>query len=451
MNLENQLEYEQILIKILFQNENIRNVVLPHLKPELFQEHQNQNIVTNILRFVNEYKSFPKEHDLDSRFDDEGLHNYKKVLDKNLKQYTEPALLNDIETFFRSRLQFNILAKYAELLQNNKKIDTMELQKVSTFYFDTNVGLEPFQNKELIFDYLHTQDEYIKTSMGSFNYFLGGGFLRPGLTVFVGATNGGKSAVMCSLGANISTLNKKVLYVTLEMSEKRIMRRMITNLFNIDFKSLLKMSKERYNEVFNRVREKVKNNLIIKYFPAKTLNTNKIRHLLRELREKKNFVPDIVFVDYLGLMLPNVATSEANTNVPLERASQELHGLSGENNISVVTAMQFNRQGLKSSDAGMDDVAGSIGTVFTADEVILIKQNEELKVANKYKFEKAKSRDGVKGISTYLNIDYSKMLLYEDQEQKTTEQDQREHETVLSEEEESGNISMDPAMGELVA
>lgn len=414
-----ELEYEKIIIKLLFYREDLRQVILPHLKVDIFKDENNRYIVSKIFEFHNQYKSFPKSADLLGMLDIERHEYIKTFKDIDINSFTKEFLENEIQKFIKNRLFYNVITKYAENLSKGQELDLSQIQKVSTFYFDNSVGLDFFEDAEFLYDSLVNGEEFVKTGLSSFNSFLGGGFVKKGLTMFLAGTGVGKSIFMCHFAADLARRKVKSLYISLEMSEAKIARRIDLNILELDRVDMNNLTKEKYLQLKAEAKRKYGNNIIVKKYAPHEFSTNNLRNLLRELKEKKNFVPEVVFVDYLGLMRPNFVGKDSNEATNLKRASEELFGLGGDMDMAMVTAMQFNRDGVRSETAGMNKIAGSIGTAFTADEVITIKQGDDLKAEGKYKLVKEKSREGISGTTIYLKINYDRMTLTDCEEVST--------------------------------
>ena len=126
------------------------------------------------------------------------------------------------------------------------------------------------------------------------------------------------------------------------MSEERISERIMANLFDHNINELDQMSKEQFIKQFETYRKKIEHSLIIKEYPTKSINVNHIRNLLKELKVKKNFTPDIIFVDYLGIMCSTHSYKSDNTYTEAKRISEELRGLAVETEIAFVSSYQSN-------------------------------------------------------------------------------------------------------------
>lgn len=239
-------------------------------------------------------------------------------------------------------------------------------------------------------------------------------------------TNVGKTVVKCAVAANMIRQNKNVLYVTFEMSEEKISERILANLLDVEIDSLTSIKKDQFMRRMADIKNNIKGKLVVKEYPTSGGNTNTIRALLKELKVKKNFVPDIIFVDYLGIMLANSKADGANTNTLYKMISQDLRGLAVETGIPVVTSNQTNRGGINTSDFELTEVADSIGQTMTADIIIGITQTEELAQSNLYSFKMLKNRYGGRFGRALVGVEFARMRLYDvDQESGASDEQTR--------------------------
>ena len=64
---------------------------------------------------------------------------------------------------------------------------------------------------------------------------------------------------------------------------------------------LPEMSKKMFDKKIDKIAEKTKGRLIVKEYPTASAHVGHFRHLLQELDIKKDFKPDIIFIDYLNI------------------------------------------------------------------------------------------------------------------------------------------------------
>lgn len=237
-------------------------------------------------------------------------------------------------------------------------------------------------------------------------------------------TGVGKSLFMCHLAANNLTQGLNVLYITLEMAEEKIAERIDANLLDVTMDELHEMPKEAYLKKIERVKNKTKGKLIIKEYPTSSAGAANFRHLLNELKLKKNFIPDIIYIDYLNICSSSRLKSAASVNSYLyvKAIAEELRGLAVEQNIPIVSATQTNRDGLTASDLDLTNTSESIGLPATTDMMFALISSEELEALGQIMVKQLKNR--YNDLNYYkrfvIGVDRSKMKLY-DAEQSAQE------------------------------
>ena len=410
------LFYENLLVRMLFTDVDCRDRIYPYLVDDIFEGFENQKIVQEFLKFKNEYDDFPSAKALELRLQNVTVFDHlKHCLQIDTDEYNNDYVMDTIEEFFRNKLVWNDINDTVEKLKEN---DTESISSIVdrmrdslSFSFDTTVGLDYSEDAELMYEALHNKDNVVPTGIKNLDKLIEGGFHEKSLTLFMAETNMGKSLIKCGLATNALLQNKNVLYVTMEMSEFKIAERITANIMDIELDHLKAISKDKFIKKHEKVFKQLKSNLVVKEFPTKGANTNKIRNLLKELKLKKGFVPDIVFVDYLGIMLPNSPKKEGNTNTEMKTISEELRGLAVETGIPFVSAMQTNRGGFSSAEIDLTDVADSIGTTATADVIFGVTQTEEMRQLGIYTMILLKNRYGINKVKTSVGVDYPKMRI----------------------------------------
>ena len=160
-------------------------------------------------------------------------------------------------------------------------------------------------------------------------------------------TGVGKSLFMCHCAAANMTSGLNVLYITLEMAEERIAERIDANLLDIPLDELKSIPKDIYDKKIARVKGKTTGKLVIKEYPTACAGSANFRHLLNELKLKKNFVPDIIYIDYLNICMSSRIKHGSNVNsyTLVKAIAEELRGLAVEFNVPVFSATQTTRSG----------------------------------------------------------------------------------------------------------
>jgi hypothetical protein len=222
---------------------------------------------------------------------------------------------------------------------------------------------------------------------------------------------------MCHMGAANLMDGKNVLYITMEMAEEKIAERIDANLLNVTLDNLKSLSKDMYKKKIERVKGKTAGKLIIKEYPTASGGVGHFRHLLNEMKLKKSFIPDIIYIDYLNICSSSrmKAGSNVNSYTLIKAIAEELRGLAVEQNVPIVSATQVTRSGYGSSDIELTDTSESFGLPATADFMAALIVTEELDEMNQIMIKQLKNRYG--DPSTHkrfmVGIDRAKMRLYD--------------------------------------
>lgn len=230
-------------------------------------------------------------------------------------------------------------------------------------------------------------------------------------------TGVGKSLFMCH-GATANLQNgKNVLYITMEMAEERIAERIDSNLLNMTIDDLYSVDKQTYINKFKKLKSKSLGKLVIKQYPTSSAHAGHFRSLIQELKTKKSFTPDIIYIDYL-----NICSSQrvkmgagANSYTIVKSIAEELRALAVEFDVPIVTATQTNREGMTASDPELTNTSESFGVPATADFMFALISTEELEQLNQIMVKQLKNRYSDPGFfkKFVIGIDRSKMRLYD--------------------------------------
>ncbi len=414
------IDYEKYLIKSLFTDNEARDKLVPFLNPTYFDsDFASSNIIKLYNKHVTDYNTFPSAKELVAKISDEDTFNtFKDIMKYNVDDVPKKFIQTEAAEFFKQKMVMNSIFEATELIKNNGADAAANipdiLKDALSFSFDTEIGMNFAEDAARIYDELHDETRTISSGIQGLDDMIKGGFKDKTLSIILGGTNVGKTLTKCALAVNAFMQNKNVLYVSLEMSEAKISERMIANIFDIGLDKLDFVPRDRFLSMFDKLKQT--GNLYVKEYPARCANSNNIRLLLKELEVKKKFKPDIIFVDYLGLLVTNQkGFGDGNTNTQIKVASEELRSVAQEFELPIVTGAQTNRGGMGMSELDLTDIADSIGQTMTADIIIGLTQTEDMLENNIYKAKILKNRQGGRNgtNSIMLKVDYPKMRLTE--------------------------------------
>jgi KaiC/GvpD/RAD55 family RecA-like ATPase len=238
-------------------------------------------------------------------------------------------------------------------------------------------------------------------------------------------TGVGKSLFMCHVAASCLNMGKNVLYITLELAEEEVAKRIDANLMNITFEDLMSLTKDMYDKKANSVKNKTNGKLIIKEYPTASASAIHFKALLNELYLKKTFRPDIIFIDYLNICSSARVKpgAQVNSYTYVKSIAEELRGLAVEYTVPVVSATQTTRSGYVSSDVGLEDTSESFGLPATADFMFALISTEDLEKLGQIMVKQLKNRYNDPSLNKrfVVGIDRSKMKLYDVEDTAQTE------------------------------
>lgn len=419
LDLSDNRVFEDILLKLMFTNEEVRERCLPFFQPKIFKKFENVEIAKSIVSIHSQYDRFPTAKEIKLDTDNEKAFDHIDVLmNYDVSGFSEDFIKDRIEKFFKEQLITNACQDTIADLVENHKYDYNSIDKLRDafgFSFSVDVGMDIFGDRERMWEFYHSDKIFVPSDIVNLNRYIQGGYHNKTLTLFLAGTNVGKSLIMTSEAVACALRNFDVLYVSCEMSEEKIGERIHANAFDVDIADLPKLDRKSYDALCDKYAG-FGRKFILKEYPTKSLNANHIRFLLKELAVKKKFKPQIVFVDYLALMTPTGGNKNMNSYDTVKAISEELRAVAVEYDLPIISATQTGRAGITSTDLDLTDMSESIGQAFTADIVVSVTQSDELAQSGKYTWTVLKNRYGQKKMYFTVNVDYNKMRVSYDED-----------------------------------
>lgn len=190
------------------------------------------------------------------------------------------------------------------------------------------------------------------------------------------------SLIMCDSAAHNWRSGKNVLYITAEIDEKEVFQRIEGNCLGVVVNDIPAMEKTDYIAKMKRLYQNMPGKLKVKEYPMGSTTVMQFQGLLEELKLKDGFVPDIVYVDYLGVFLSHRASRGTGMYEMGKFVAEDLRAFAQRNRIPVVSAFQLNRGGFSSTDPDLDDSAESFALTHSADLIIMVTATDELIAAD---------------------------------------------------------------------
>jgi replicative DNA helicase len=421
---------ENTVLAGLLHNEDYMRRVIPFLTEEYFGDFTDKMVYKSIVQYIQDYNGIPTREALRISIEEKD-----NISDEQYQQIV--TLINDLEydsktdldwivdkteKFCQDKAVFNAVREAILVLDgNHKDLDKGSipdlLSKALGVSFDQAIGHDFLEDTESRYEFYHSKEDKIGFDLDLFNKITKGGLSRKSLSIALAGTGVGKTLFMTHCAAANLMDGKNVLYITMEMAEEKISERIDANLLNTTIDSLAEMPKDVFIKRTDRVKAKTTGKLIVKEYPTASAGSAHFRHLLNELKLKKNFTPDIVYIDYLNICTSSRMKAGANVNsyTLIKAIAEELRGLAVEFNVPILSATQTTRTGYSSSDLNLEDTSESFGLPATADFMFGLISTEELEGLGQLMVKQLKNRWGD---TNYLKrfvigIDRSKMKLFD--------------------------------------
>jgi len=446
------MKIELTILKNLVHNEDFARKTLPFVKENYFSDSSERLVFRRIHDFMTKYNSRPTREAIGIEIESstnlsEEEHKRSLELVRSLVE-PEPVtmdwLLESTEAFCQERAVYNAIMDSISILDGKDKNRTKNaipeiLSEALGVSFDSHIGHDFIDDFEERYDYYHRVEEKLPFDIELMNKVTRGGLSRKSLNIILAGTGVGKTLAMCHFAAANLAMGKNVLYITMEMAEEKIAERIDANLLNIATEDIKQLPKEMYENKIKRLRAKTTGKLIIKEYPTASAHAGHFRHVLNELNLKRNFVPDIIYVDYLNICCSSRIKPGVNVNsyTYVKSIAEELRGLAVERNLPIVSATQTTRSGYTSSDPGLEDTSESFGLPATADFMIALVRDEEMDERGQLMVKQLKNRysDPAEYKRFFVGVDRIKMRLFdlEDSAQEDIIDDSRGGKTKRSE------------------
>ena len=418
-----------VLSNLLF-NEDYYRRVYPYIKSEYFDDIGLKKIFDTYSTYVDEYREPPSVEALKITLDnrkDMNEDSYQQVMstvdELNVDASTDfDWLVNQTEKFCQDKDLFNSIRKAILIMdgedkENDKGSIPELLSQALSISFDTSIGHDFIDDAESRYEFYHRKEERMPFDIDLLNKVTKGGLPRKSMSVLLATTGGGKSLVKCHMAANYLMQGKNVVYITMEMAEERISERIDANLMDVTLDELKLLPRDVYEKRINRIKSKATGKLIVKEYPTGSAHAGHFRHLLNELKMKRGFKADVIFIDYLNICSSSrvKGAAAANSYTLVKSIAEEIRGLAMEFNCAIVTSSQFNRDGYGNSDVDLTNTSESMGITHTADCILGLISSEELDNLGQLMIKQLKNRWGDLGYYRrfVVGIDRSKMQIFD--------------------------------------
>ena len=419
---------EQTILRNLIYNEEYYRKVVPFLKAEYYETYHERIIFEEIADFAAKYDKIPTKEvltiNIQNRGDltDEAFQDSIQEINSLTDDWVDyDWLLDATEKWCQDRAIYLALMQSIKIADGGDKKFTKGaipsiLQDALAVSFDEHIGHDYIEQSSDRYEFYHRKEEKIPFDLEKFNFITKGGLPNKTLNIALAGTGVGKSLFMCHMAGSALTQGYNVLYITCEMAEEKIAERIDANLLNVNVKDIVELPEVLFSSKVNEIAKKTRGKLIIKEYPTASAHVGHFKALLNDLNLKKDFKPDIIFVDYLNICASvRYKGAIVNSYTYVKAIAEELRGLAVESNVPIISATQTTRSGYGNSDPDLTDTSESFGLPATADFMFALISTEELEQQGRIMVKQLKNRynDPTSSRKFMVGIDRSKMKLYD--------------------------------------
>ena len=420
---------ENLILRSLVHNEKYSRKVIPFIEPDYFHDSAEKVLYEEIAQYMVKYNSRPSVEALGIEV--ENRHDLTETEVQSIRETllvfdevtgTDDWMMDSTEKWCKKQAIYNALMESIAIANGDSQQKTEDaipsiLSDALAVSFDSNVGHDYIENAEERFEFYHRKEDKIPFDIELLNKITKGGLPNKTLNIALAGTGVGKSLFMCHCAASTLMQGKNVLYITCEMAEEKIAERIDANLLNVNIQGLTDLPKQMFDTKIGKLAKKTQGSLVIKEYPTAQAHSGHFKALLNELKLKKNFSPDIIFIDYLNICASSRIKAGANANsyTLVKSIAEELRGLAVEFDLPIVSATQTTRSGYGNSDVNITDTSESFGLPATADLMIALISTEELEGLGQIMVKQLKNRYNDPTIHKrfVVGIDRAKMRLYD--------------------------------------
>jgi replicative DNA helicase len=383
------------------------------LSDEYFENTSHQWIIKEILKYFNKYHTVPSMDAIKvevQKIDNDVL---KIAIKEQLVQAYRESEQTDIQYikdeflgFCKNQQMKKAIVTSADLLVTND-FDSIRQIILNALKIGEIRSIGHEYEKDVETRYREDNRGPIPFPWDTFNNITQGGIGKGELGIVFGNPGGGKSWAVIAMAAHAAKLGYNVLYYTLELSETYVARRIDANILNIPVDQITKHRAE-----IEQIVENLPGKIKIKEFASGKTTLDNIEQHIEQLKTQYEFIPDIIFIDYIDL-LKNTARDRLEGT---EDIYTSVRGLARELGLPIVTPSQANRTGAKSDIIEGDNIAGSYSKLMIGDIVVSLARNRKDKLEGTGRWHIMKNRLGADGMTFASKIDTSTghIEIYED-------------------------------------
>lgn len=384
---------EQLFLKKVYTDDSYALLAKEVYDERFFSDHSIPKILNILLAYKKNYHKVPSRDTLGlllKKLSEKdvsiNLEDCLNVFDKSIAtefSNNEAFIQNNVINFIKQKGLYFAIVDNLDILEKKGDISKVvsKFNTIVNVSLDTDLGFDYFKDFQKHIDHIKNPLNRIKTGFRDMDFLLGGGLLKDGNCLYVplGRPGLGKSALLSNIAVNAMMQNLFPLIITLELSEQIYLSRIDAHISEIEINSISKNSEEVIDKIEKFKSKYNHSKLIVKEYAASSINAGHIESYLNKLLGK-GLKPDIIMVDYIGLMLPKFI-SKGGTYVDFGNVTKELRGISKTYKAPMIAPHQVGRSnnGYEAAEnTNMGHTADSAGINNTSDVITAHYQTKEM-------------------------------------------------------------------------
>jgi len=381
-----ELEKQRLVLSLIASNRDLMALCSAIMKPSYFDPSLKKT-VKFMGEYFAQYKDVPKVQTI--RAETGSILDAAETITRADIEYVS----KEVESFCQQQAAVEALVKGSELVQKGEYGKIIELFKEAVSVgLIKDSGIDYFKDPKERMEKTLITDARIPTGWQELDDAIGGGLGRQELILFAANSGGGKSMTMLNLGRNLLARGLNGVYVSLEMAEGVVSKRLDSMITHIAQENLLK-ELEKAAAAVSAASENM-GRLFIKRMPENRTNINTIRAYITQLEQQHGFRPDFIIVDYVDIMGTTQQISSDNLFVKDKYVTEEIRSLGFDFDCIMISASQLGRSAIEAEKLNQGHIQGGISKINTSDYTVAIKQDDLMRASGEINFEILKARNG---------------------------------------------------------
>jgi archaellum biogenesis ATPase FlaH len=401
------ISIEKLILQNLVTNEAFTRQALPYIKEEYFEDKGDAAISVIIDEYFKKTNELPhknimlievKENDKLHEKDAESARSTIFEICDSEPLSDVKWLLEQTEQWCRDRAMYLSIVKAISIYDGTDKTMTSHsipdmIKDALAISFETKIGSDWYDDAESRFERYEYPLNKIVFDLETLNEITFGGVTKKTLSIILAGVHVGKTLSMVHFAAGYARLGYNVLYFSMEMGEDEIMQRIDANMLKVSMHQIKDLGKEKFMGRMHHLKQKSYGKIKVIQYPTSLAHTGHFRMAMDELKLKMQWAPDVVMVDYLGIVASSrIKVGATNSHFYLKSVAEELRAMAIELDVAVWSAMQLTRSGMSSSDVEMTDIAESIGIPGVCDFMLAASRNDEMDAVGQISYKQLKNR-----------------------------------------------------------